>query len=64
VYALDLAVGHIGTSVPLLLTWLLLDRARPRWWVPVLAAVLLAWVLVADPIVEIAGLAPLAWSAR
>jgi hypothetical protein len=60
VYALDLAVGHIGTSVPLLLTWLLLDRARPRWWVPVLAAVLLAWVGVADPIVEIAGLAPLA----
>src|SRR5581483_7571274 len=26
VYALDMAVGHIGTSVPLLLTWLLLDR--------------------------------------
>jgi hypothetical protein len=60
VYALDLAVGHIGTSVPLLLTWLLLDRARPGWRVPVLAAVLLAWVLAADPVVELAGLAPLA----
>ena len=29
VFALDLSVGHIGTSVPLLLTWLLLDRASP-----------------------------------
>ena len=26
VFALDLSVGHIGTSIPLLLTWLLLDR--------------------------------------
>jgi hypothetical protein len=115
VYAVDLAVGHIGTSVPLLLGWLLLclpggrpavppevrtagpdrknrDRIRPAradgllwgrpaipprrrpvlsdgkshgwelggWWVPPLMAVLLAWVLVADPIVEIVGIAPLA----
>jgi len=63
VYAVDLAVGHIGTSVPLLLGWLLLDRARRRWWVPPLIAVILAWVLVADPIVEIAGVAPLALAA-
>ena len=47
----DLSVGHIGTSVPLLLIWLLLDRAPARWYVPVLTALLLAWVLVADPIV-------------
>ena len=66
VYAVDLAVGHIGTSVPLVLTWLLVDRALlvhragRRWWVPALTAVLLAWVLVADPIVEITGIAPLA----
>jgi len=33
---------HIGTQVPLLVTWLVLDRARPRWYVPVLAALLLA----------------------
>jgi hypothetical protein len=60
VYALDMAVGHIGTSVPLLLIWLLLDRARPRWWVPALAAVMLAWALVADPLVLVAGVLPLA----
>jgi hypothetical protein len=70
VYAVDLAVGHIGTAVPLLLGWLLLsfhgerpdDQScqAPRWWVPPLMALILAWALVADPIVEIAGIAPLA----
>jgi hypothetical protein len=59
VFALDLSVGHIGTSIPLMLTWLVLDRMRPRWYVPVLVAVLLAWVLVADPIVYIVGVGPL-----
>ncbi len=82
VFALDLSVGHIGTSVPLLLTWLLLDRADPARgvrgdgsprsrgvpggrppgpapYVPVLTAVMLAWVLVADPIVYAVGIGPL-----
>jgi hypothetical protein len=70
VFALDLSVGHVGTSVPLLITWLLLDWAdradwasrldRQRWLVPAATAVLLAWVLVADPIVLIVGIGPLA----
>src|SRR5271165_4641817 len=47
VFALDLSVGHIGTAVPLLLTWLLLDKASARWYVPVLTGVLLAWAVVA-----------------
>ena len=59
VFALDLSVGHIGTAIPLLLTWLLLDKAPARWYVPVLTALLLAWVLIADPIVYIVGVAPL-----
>ena len=106
VFALDLSVGHIGTSVPLLLTWLLLDRASPGGrpgpargaglpetspsretpspqapdpqplqspqapetpragrirpgLIPVLGAVLLAWALVADPIVYVVGVGPL-----
>jgi hypothetical protein len=63
VFALDLSVGHIGTSIPLLLTWLLLDRAGQRWRVPVLTAVLLAWVLVADPIVLVVGIGPLGFAA-
>jgi len=60
VFALDLSVGHIGSSVPLLLLWLLLDRATPRWYVPVITAGLLAWVLIADQIVYIVGIGPLA----
>jgi hypothetical protein len=51
---------HIGTSVPLLAVWLILDRARPRWSVPVVASALLAWAQVADSIVLIAGVLPLA----
>ncbi len=59
VFALDLSVGHIGTSVPLLLIWLLLDKVPAKWYVPVLTAVLLAWALVADPIVYVVGIGPL-----
>jgi hypothetical protein len=59
VFALLLSVGHIGTSVPLLLIWLVLDRARPRWYVPVVVGAALAWVLVADSLVLIVGVAPL-----
>ena len=59
VFALDLSVGHLGTSVPLLLIWLLLDKMPQRWYVPVLTAVLLTWALVADPIVYVVGIGPL-----
>jgi hypothetical protein len=62
VFAMDLSVGHLGTSVPLLLIWLLVDRSdrsTPRRRVPVLVAVLLAWVQVADPIVYLVGIGPL-----
>jgi hypothetical protein len=50
---------HTGTQVPMLAIWLILDRARPRWWVPVLVAVLLAWVQVGDPLVLYEGVVPL-----
>ena len=62
VFAMDLSVGHVGTSVPLLLIWLLLDRtgrSAPRWYVPVVIALLLTWVQVADPIVYLVGIGPL-----
>jgi hypothetical protein len=51
---------HIGTSAPLLLTWLVLDRGGRRWYVPVITSVLLAWAEVADSIAAIAGIIPLA----
>jgi hypothetical protein len=51
---------HIGTSVPVMLTWLILDRARPRWYIPVIAAALLGWAMVADMLVLYIGVLPLA----
>lgn len=61
--------AHFGTSVPLLVTWLVLDRGAtgpdgnprepaPRW-LPVAVAVLLAWGTVADPLVMYIGALPL-----
>src|ERR1022692_415806 len=65
-YALLLSPDHLGTGVPLLLLWLVIDRAPPRWYVPVTAGLLLAWVQVADSITLIVGVIPLviAWAAR
>ena len=65
VFILLLSVGHIGTAVPLLLTWLVLDRlggarsARLRWAVPVIVGLLLTWALIADPLVLVVGIIPL-----
>jgi hypothetical protein len=52
---------HIGTAVPVMLAWLILDRARPRWYVPVVVAVVLGWATVADSLVLIIGVLPLAF---
>jgi len=54
-----LSPDHIGTSVPVLLTWLVLERSRPRWYVPVAASVLLAWSMVGDPLVLVIAILPL-----
>jgi hypothetical protein len=51
---------HVGTAVPVLVLLLLLDRARPRWYVPVAAGLLLAWSTVGDPLIEVVGVIPLA----
>src|SRR5580658_3310070 len=65
VFILLLSVGHIGTAVPLLLTWLVLDRlgggrsARLRRAVPVIVGLLLTWALIADPLVLVVGIIPL-----
>ena len=59
VFVLLLSLGHIGTAVPLMLTWLVIDRLRPRWWVPIITGLLLTWVLVADPLVLVVGIVPL-----
>ena len=51
---------HIGTSVPVMVAWLILDHARPRWYVPVIAGVFLGWAEVADMLVLYIGVLPLA----
>jgi len=60
VSVLMLSPDHVGTSAAVLLTWILLDRAPRRWHVLPAVAVLLAWVLIADRIVLLIGVLPLA----
>ena len=59
-YILVFQPDHIGTQAPLLLTWLVLDRAPRRWYVPILVGAMLAWVELADRLVLLIGVAPLA----
>ena len=62
VFVLLLSLGHIGTAVPLMLIWLVLDRGdwfKPRWLVPGIAGLLMAWALIADPLVLVVGIVPL-----
>ena len=53
-----LGPDHTGSAVPVLIVLLLLDLAPARWYVPVLAGLLLAWGLVADALVLFIGVAP------
>ena len=59
VFVLLLSLGHIGTAVPLLLTWLVIDRCPARWYGPVAVGLLLTWVLIADPLALLVGVVPL-----
>jgi hypothetical protein len=57
------APDHTGTAVALLVVWLVIDRARPHWLVPVAVCVMLAWIMAADPIVLLTGIVPIAVAA-
>ncbi len=50
---------HLGTQVPLLAIFIVLDRAPRRWYVPVAIAVLLTWVTVADRVALFDATVPL-----
>ena len=60
VFILVFQPDHIGTQAPLLLTWLVLDRAPRSWYTPILVGAMLAWIGVADQLVLLIGVAPLA----
>jgi hypothetical protein len=49
---------HIGTQVPLVLIWLLIDRLPDRWYLPVLVGLLLTWVEIADTMAVYVGALP------
>jgi hypothetical protein len=59
VFILLFQPDHIGTQVPMLLTWLVLERAPRRWYAPVAVGLMLAWIGIADQIVYLIGVVPL-----
>jgi hypothetical protein len=60
-----LSPDHTGTAVPVLVTWLVIDRVTPdrwkaaRWAVPLVVFIVLTWTMIADSIVLITCIAPL-----
>ena len=58
-FVLLLSPDHTGTELPLLLGWLLLDRAPRRWWVPATLCLLLAVVQFADRVALLTAVLPL-----
>ncbi len=58
---LMLQPDHVGTAAPVLLLFLLLDRAARKWYVPPLAFLVVGWSLVADQVVLITAAGPLAF---
>jgi hypothetical protein len=59
VYELMLEPDHVGSVIPVLVLVLVLDRAGRRWFVPLLAYLLIAWALVADQVILISAVGPL-----
>jgi uncharacterized membrane protein YwzB len=59
VTVLMLSPDHVGSTVPILAMWLLIDRAGRRWYVPFACCAMLALALVADEIVLLTGVLPL-----
>ncbi|GIH06366.1 hypothetical protein Rhe02_44330 [Rhizocola hellebori] len=50
---------HTGTAIPLLLTWLVLERAATKRWMPWAVLALLAFGQVSDPLAMYIGALPL-----
>ncbi|HTX29568.1 MAG TPA: hypothetical protein VME19_21395 [Streptosporangiaceae bacterium] len=60
VYILLGSPDHVGTGVPLLLTFLVLDRAPRRWWTPLVIGLMLTWAMIGDSLTLFAAVIPLA----
>jgi len=59
VFVVIFSVGHIGTALPVMLTWLALDWLGRKWYTAVLVALLLGWALTADPLVLVVAVLPM-----
>jgi hypothetical protein len=72
VFVLLLVPDHVGTGVPMLLIFLVLDRAQcwpggttppsppaSRWYVPPVIALMLAWATIGDRLVIVAAVVPI-----
>jgi hypothetical protein len=60
VYVLLGSPDHVGTGVPLLVTFLVLDRAPRRWWTPLVIALMLTWAMIGDSLTLVVAIVPLA----
>jgi len=60
VYVLLGSPDHVGTGVPLLLTFLVLDRAPRRWWTPPVIGLMLTWAMIGDSLTLVVAVIPLA----
>jgi hypothetical protein len=58
-FVLLLSPDHVGTQLPLLAGWLLLDLAPRGWWVPAILCLLLAVVQFADRVAVLTAVLPL-----
>jgi hypothetical protein len=59
VFVLLLVPDHVGTGVPMLLVFLILDRAPRKWWVPPVVGLMLAWATIGDRLVIAAAVVPI-----
>jgi hypothetical protein len=59
VFVLLLVPDHVGTGVPMLLIFLVLDRAPRRWYVPPVIALMLAWATIGDRLVIAVAVIPI-----
>ena len=50
---------HIGTQLPLLIVFIVLDRAPRRWYTPVAIALLLTWIVISDRVAVFDAALPL-----
>jgi hypothetical protein len=58
-FVLLLVPDHVGTGVPMLLIFLVLDRAPRRWYIPPVIALLLAGAAIGDRLVIAAAILPI-----